>query len=524
MYGDDAQSATNYPLVRITNNATSHVFYARTHDHSTMGVATGSTQVSTLFDVPSNIELGASTLQVVSNGIPSAAVPVTIGSVPPPNYVGFVDHIGCDTIVGWAADRNRLNASINVEFYDGSTLITTVLANLSRPDVGQFLGDNGLHGFNITTPASLQDGLAHAVHVKFETSNTELSNSPASLTCSSMGSGTIQGMKVDANLAQFNSPGATITLDKGASFGPTVNPYSATVGSGTHVVTSSIPDGFNVAYSACVNCTDHTAAGGHPFVAGNSATVSVPINGYVDLWRQYTSSSGGITTTVTETCGQVNPGNVSVSCDPSFDFQGSNYDETIMINRSQGDSYQVRLFNIDDHESIYVNGNLVQPANYGQDVTVDLTPFMTVGTNTLRFTELNDAGPWTYGYFRIRTLASSSTTFFNESCGQVVPGGVTVSCDATNARSQRVGTNFSQTLTAPFATGDTYSVHLFNVDDHESVYVNGILVTTANYGDDVTFDLTPFMTVGNNNTVILTEANDAGPWSYGFTITRVPGH
>ena len=41
-YGDDRQSATNYPLVRITNNATSHVFYARTHGHSSMGVATGS--------------------------------------------------------------------------------------------------------------------------------------------------------------------------------------------------------------------------------------------------------------------------------------------------------------------------------------------------------------------------------------------------------------------------------------------------------------------------------------------------
>ena len=45
MYGDDAQSATNYPLVRITNNATGHVFYAFTHDHSTMAVQTGVVQV-----------------------------------------------------------------------------------------------------------------------------------------------------------------------------------------------------------------------------------------------------------------------------------------------------------------------------------------------------------------------------------------------------------------------------------------------------------------------------------------------
>ena len=40
-FGDEYQTATNYPLVRITNNSTGHVFYAKTHDHSTMGVATG---------------------------------------------------------------------------------------------------------------------------------------------------------------------------------------------------------------------------------------------------------------------------------------------------------------------------------------------------------------------------------------------------------------------------------------------------------------------------------------------------
>jgi hypothetical protein len=54
------------------------VFYARTHDHSTMGVATGSKIVSTNFDVPSTAETGASTLEVVANGIPSIAVSITV--------------------------------------------------------------------------------------------------------------------------------------------------------------------------------------------------------------------------------------------------------------------------------------------------------------------------------------------------------------------------------------------------------------------------------------------------------------
>jgi hypothetical protein len=76
--GDEFESSTNYPLVRITNNNTGDVFYARTHDHSTMGVATGNTPVSTNFDVPKKMETGASSLVVIANGIPSNPVSVTV--------------------------------------------------------------------------------------------------------------------------------------------------------------------------------------------------------------------------------------------------------------------------------------------------------------------------------------------------------------------------------------------------------------------------------------------------------------
>ncbi len=76
-YGDDAQMASNYPLVRITNTGTGHVFFARTYDF-TMGVATGSAIAKTKFQVPAGIELGASQLEVVTNGIASNPVSVTI--------------------------------------------------------------------------------------------------------------------------------------------------------------------------------------------------------------------------------------------------------------------------------------------------------------------------------------------------------------------------------------------------------------------------------------------------------------
>jgi hypothetical protein len=70
-YGDDAQMATNYPLVRLRNLTTNHVVYCRTHNHSTMGVATGNAVHSTQFTVPATIAKGPSELIVVANGIHS---------------------------------------------------------------------------------------------------------------------------------------------------------------------------------------------------------------------------------------------------------------------------------------------------------------------------------------------------------------------------------------------------------------------------------------------------------------------
>ena len=76
-FGDDEQMATNFPLVRITNLTTSHIFYGRTHDHSSMAVASHA-EVSTHVDVSTEQEPGPSILQVVANGIASEPVFVIV--------------------------------------------------------------------------------------------------------------------------------------------------------------------------------------------------------------------------------------------------------------------------------------------------------------------------------------------------------------------------------------------------------------------------------------------------------------
>ncbi|HET6975279.1 MAG TPA: carbohydrate-binding protein [Pyrinomonadaceae bacterium] len=132
-------------------------------------------------------------LQDVSNGLPLtsantlATVTVsltTTGCPQPPLYEGWHDGADCNHIFGWAADRNRLNTSISVDIYDGVIFLATVPANQLRTDVGAYLGDNGLHGFDFAVPASLKNGQPHSITVKFAGTGTSLSGTPQSITCS----------------------------------------------------------------------------------------------------------------------------------------------------------------------------------------------------------------------------------------------------------------------------------------------------------------------------------------------------
>jgi hypothetical protein len=77
-YGDDAQMATNYPLVRI-NHSNGNTYYARTYNWSSTRVQTGATSVTTEYALPAGFPAGAYTLVVVANQFPSA--PTTAASV-----------------------------------------------------------------------------------------------------------------------------------------------------------------------------------------------------------------------------------------------------------------------------------------------------------------------------------------------------------------------------------------------------------------------------------------------------------
>ncbi len=75
-YGDDAQMATNYPIVQLKSG--SKIYFLRSSNHSTMGVATGNATVSTNIFVPTNVPAGPAIMTVIANGIASDPVSVTV--------------------------------------------------------------------------------------------------------------------------------------------------------------------------------------------------------------------------------------------------------------------------------------------------------------------------------------------------------------------------------------------------------------------------------------------------------------
>ncbi len=79
-YGDDAEMDTNYPIVKLTSSS-GKVYYARTFNWSSTGVATGSAPVTTDFSLPANMPYGTYSLSVIANGIASSTVSFTGGIV-----------------------------------------------------------------------------------------------------------------------------------------------------------------------------------------------------------------------------------------------------------------------------------------------------------------------------------------------------------------------------------------------------------------------------------------------------------
>lgn len=91
-----------------------------------------------------------------------------------PAFTGSFEVADCNTISGWAFDANNQNTTVHVNFFVGSTIVATALANGPRKDVGA-------HGFNIPTPLALKDQQVRTISARVESSNNDILNSPRSM-------------------------------------------------------------------------------------------------------------------------------------------------------------------------------------------------------------------------------------------------------------------------------------------------------------------------------------------------------
>jgi hypothetical protein len=192
-----------------------------------------------------------------------------------------------------------------------------------------------------------------------------------------------------------------------------------------------------------------------------------------------------------------------------------------------GSKYYLHLYNVDDTAKAAVNGVQVVQTDYYQDSGwIDITSYLKDGSNTILLTNENGPGGWTYGF----EIKKDSNVILTDSCGTVGTAGClqdyTVGLVYRNVITLTLGgiaTAIPIDKTSslgPYVSGSKYYVHLYNVDDTAKATVNGVqVVQTDYYQDSGWIDITSYLKDGSN-TILLTNENGPGGWTYGFEIKK----
>ena len=106
-----------------------------------------------------------------------------IGAPPLPHHLSEVDGFNCYDMFGWVWDKHRPKQPVDVDLFDGDRRILTFTANEFRQDLRDAGYGNGYHAFHVWTPAVLQDGHPHTVHLRVAGSSVELTGSPKVIVC-----------------------------------------------------------------------------------------------------------------------------------------------------------------------------------------------------------------------------------------------------------------------------------------------------------------------------------------------------
>jgi hypothetical protein len=212
-YGDDNESATNYPVIRFTDSS-GNVSYANTFGWTSTGVATGNAPVSTQFNLPSGHSSLSdfASLVVIANGIPS----FSINSAATPNLTAPADQ----TAVEGASKGFNLGSFIDpdgspwtVKVQWGDTTADTsfsVVSDGTIPVTNHAFPEEG--SYTVTVTVTDSTSLSASITFKVTVSDPAVVPSPKTIT-------PVEGQDTGSVVvATFTDPGGPeVTGDYGAT-------------------------------------------------------------------------------------------------------------------------------------------------------------------------------------------------------------------------------------------------------------------------------------------------------------------
>jgi len=462
-------------------------------------------------------------------------------------YEGFHDGIDCDKIFGWAWNKVRPGDTVNVDIYDGSTLLASnVPANQFRSD----LPGGGFHAFNYPTPASLKNGQAHTIYVRFSATGQNLASTPKSFN-SICGGGT-PVISVTPSSLNFNS----VPVGSSANLDFTVR----NIGSGTLSGSASVAAPFSIFSGGSYNLT----AGQSQFVtvrfsptAAQSFTQNVNFTGGGGTFAQVTGTGTGGASSQPAQITSPTPGSTLSGSNVTFAwsagtgvsqywlYMGSSLGGLDIYNANQGTNRSVTVGNIPiDGRLIYVRlwsfiGAGWQWNDYTYTAASAGTPIISVTPSSLNFNSVpvgssanlnftvqnvgsgtlsgsaSVAAPFSIisgGSYNLTAGQSQSVTVrFSPAAAQFYSQNVTFT-GGGGATRQVTGTGTSAGAAPTVATGSATSVTSSSVTLNGTVNPNGLATTiffqwgtTTSYGNQ-----TGSQSVGSGTSLLGVSANLSG--------------
>ena len=102
-------------------------------------------------------------------------------------YEGTHDAATCAEVKGWAWDQTQPDRRVEIEIYEGGTVVARATADQYRPDLDKAGKGDGRHSFVYRFAHPLEDGRSHTFGVRVSGDKVNLALTPKSVTCDATG-------------------------------------------------------------------------------------------------------------------------------------------------------------------------------------------------------------------------------------------------------------------------------------------------------------------------------------------------